>query len=70
MAASSLAVPRRHPHHDDPEEEMIMATQTLTERHADASVTTAAPIEVFDGGTTATLGTLALWLTKLLRGAR
>ncbi|MBK8210395.1 MAG: hypothetical protein IPK78_10925 [Rhodospirillales bacterium] len=71
MAAAYLAVPRRHPHHDGPEdEEMIMATAILPRRHPDASITTEAPIEALVGGISATLGTLASWLTKLAGGGR
>jgi hypothetical protein len=60
MAATFLAVPRRHPHHDDPEMRTITATQTLTRGHADASVPTLVPIEVLAGGKPTTPVILAL----------
>jgi hypothetical protein len=60
MAAAFLAVPRRHPHHDDPEMRTIMATKTLVQRHEDASVTAPMPIEALAGGTPRTPVILAL----------
>jgi hypothetical protein len=60
MAAAFLAVPRRHPHYDDPEMRTIMPTQTLTQRRPDASVTAPVPIEMLAGGTPTTPVILAL----------
>jgi hypothetical protein len=60
MAAAFLAVPRRHPHHDDPEMRTIMASQNLTRRQPDASVATPVPIAALAGGTPTTSVILAL----------
>jgi hypothetical protein len=60
MTAAFLAVPRRHPHHDDPSKENTMATMTLTKREPDASTAAPVPIEAFAGGRPKTPVILAL----------
>jgi hypothetical protein len=50
MAAASLAVPRRHPHHDDPSKENTMASTTLTRSPADASSANRVRLQALAGG--------------------
>jgi hypothetical protein len=60
MAAAFLAVPRRHPHHDDPSKENTMALTTLTQSPADASSANRVRLQTLAGGTPASPVILAL----------
>ena len=60
MAAAFLAVPRRHPHHDDPSKENTMALTTLTQSPADASSANRVRLQALAGGTPASPVILAL----------
>jgi hypothetical protein len=60
MAAAFLAVPRRHPHHDDPSKENTMALTTLTQSPADASSANRVRLQALAGCTPALPVILAL----------